>query len=74
MNTATERVLTLSPNEAAALLGVAPGTLANWRHRGGGPRFVKVGSRVRYRACDVEEWLDGQTRTSTSSPVLSGRS
>jgi predicted DNA-binding transcriptional regulator AlpA len=51
------------------MLGIVPGTRANWRHQGGGPRFVKVGSRVRYRACDVEEWLDRQTRVSTSGTV-----
>lgn len=32
---------------------VASATLATWRSRGNGPRFVKVGGRVLYRLADV---------------------
>ena len=67
--TATEleaRVTTLSPGEAATRLGLEPGTLANWRWSGRGPMFVKLGGRVRYRLADLAEYLDRQTRTSTS--------
>jgi len=42
-------------------------TLQAWRHRGGGPAFVKVGRLVRYRVEDVESWLDSRRRASTSS-------
>jgi predicted DNA-binding transcriptional regulator AlpA len=49
-----------SPAELAERLGVSVGTLANWRWRGEGPRYVKLGSgrssRVRYRAEDVAAW------------------
>ena len=31
-----------------------------------GPKFVKLGRLVRYRAADVVEWLEKQTRTSTA--------
>jgi excisionase family DNA binding protein len=48
----------LTTVEAAAELGLRPNTLERWRHYGGGPRFVKVGSRVRYRRRDLERWLD----------------
>ncbi len=37
-------------------------TLEKWRSRGDGPKFVKVGSAVRYRLTDVEAWEAGQTR------------
>jgi hypothetical protein len=37
-------------------------TLANWRCRGMGPRYVKAGTRVGYRWSDVEAWLTKQTR------------
>jgi hypothetical protein len=36
------------------------------RLRGDGPPFLKVGRRVLYRVDDVDEWLTGQVRTSTS--------
>jgi predicted DNA-binding transcriptional regulator AlpA len=32
-------------------------TLAEWRSRGIGPRYLKVGRHVRYRWADVETWL-----------------
>lgn len=30
------------------------------------PKFIKIGRSVKYRWSDVEEWLDAQTRNSTS--------
>ena len=66
--TLEERVVTLAPEEAAAHVGLRPTTLANWRWRGQGPRYVKVGGRVRYRLTDLALWLDEQARTSTSDP------
>ena len=39
----------LPENEAAEILGVVPGTLANWRARGIGPEYVRLGTRtIRY--------------------------
>lgn len=61
-------LVTLSAREAASRLGLEPGTLANWRWSGQGPRFVKIGGRVRYRLSDLSIWLDQQTRRSTSDP------
>ncbi len=60
------RATTVSPAEAANRLGVEPSTLANWRWSGRGPRHVKVGGRVRYRLVEISQWLDSQTRGSTS--------
>lgn len=59
----------LSPVEAGAFLGMSPKTLANWRVRGFGPTFVKLGGRggkVRYRRTDLEDFLDSLARQSTS--------
>jgi len=39
--------------EVAELLGVATGTLYNWRYRGEGPKSVRAGKRVRYRYADI---------------------
>lgn len=60
------RAMTVGPAEAAERLGVQRSTLDNWRWNGSGPRYVKVGGRVRYRLADLAEWLDVRTRTSTS--------
>jgi hypothetical protein len=46
--------------EAAAILGVKPTTLAMWRHRGKGPRYIKIGRSCFYRERDIETWLDAQ--------------
>lgn len=59
----------LTPRELAAELGVAPKTLANWRHTGTGPPFVKVGHAPRYRHRDVERWLETRTRRRTHRPT-----
>lgn len=60
------RATTVGPEDAAERLGVQRSTLDNWRWSGAGPRYVKVGGRVRYRLADLAAWLDAQTRTSTS--------
>ena len=44
---------------------ISPRTLEWWRMTGRGPKFVKVGNRVRYRDRDLEAWLTEQTRTHT---------
>ena len=58
----TDRLL--RPDEVADRLGIPPGTLANWRYQHLGPTYLKVGRHVRYRADDVDAWLDRQTVTS----------
>lgn len=35
---------------------VSPGTLANWRTRGTGPTYCKIGNSVRYALTDVEQY------------------
>ena len=44
----------LSDAEVAERLGVSPFTVRAWRHKGQGPRFMKMGRAVRYRAEDGE--------------------
>jgi len=46
--------------EAAAMIGVKPTTLATWRHKGRGPRYLKVGRSCFYLPSDIETWLDAQ--------------
>ncbi|MBL8422344.1 MAG: DNA-binding protein [Candidatus Accumulibacter phosphatis] len=52
----------LNSEQAAALIGVKPGTLAAWRYRKQGPRFIKVSQNVvRYMPEDVQAFLDART-------------
>ena len=45
--------------EASQYLKVAVRTLRNWRWRGEGPQFVRLGKRcVRYRQGDLEAFLE----------------
>ena len=41
-------------------------TLANWRTTGQGPKYVKVGGRVLYRAADLDTWEAKRTVECTS--------
>ena len=43
---------------AAALLGVARGTLRNWRSQCRGPRYARLGRRVVYQWADLEDYLN----------------
>jgi excisionase family DNA binding protein len=46
----------MSVKEAANYLGCAEQTMANWRMRGKGPRYIKRGGRVFYRRSDLDAW------------------
>lgn len=55
-----------SQNDVAERLGCSVRTLERYRVSGEGPRFVKIGRLVRYRASDLDAWLAGRIRGSTS--------
>lgn len=60
----TERFLI--EREVAELTRLSVRTLQGLRHRGGGPRWVKLGARaVRYRLEDVQAWVDEGARRTT---------
>lgn len=47
----------LTPTETARQLGLkSPGTLANWRVKGKGPRWVKHGRNVLYPVAAIEAY------------------
>ncbi|MGE0190135.1 MAG: helix-turn-helix transcriptional regulator [Steroidobacteraceae bacterium] len=50
----------------SARLGVSCRTLERWRWTGVGPRFIKIGGRVRYRLCDVEAYEHSRLCQSTA--------
>ena len=65
-----ERGALMRPAEAAAFLGLAPRTVDKMRQQGGGPRYVVISSRcIRYRRCDVEDWIAERTRSNTAQPA-----
>ena len=43
------------------------GTLAQWRHRGEGPSYIRFGNRVLYRGADLNDWLDSHVVLAVSS-------
>ncbi len=57
--------------EAAAYMGSATSTLNKLRCIGGGPVFARLGKRrVVYDVRDLDAWLEGNKRTSTSDSGL----
>lgn len=32
--------------------------LAQWRHKGMGPAFYRLGRKIIYRGCDLNEWAE----------------
>jgi Helix-turn-helix domain len=55
-----------TPAELAAILKVSVGTLQNWRVKGVGPPYIKLGlensAPVRYLETDVRRWQDALVR------------
>ncbi|WP_417495619.1 helix-turn-helix transcriptional regulator [Maricaulis sp.] len=56
----------LNTKALAELTGVAASTWSKRRLTGDTPPYRKVGRRVLYLRSDVEAWLDGCARQSTS--------
>ena len=48
----------LSVDELAEVTGVPVSSIRKWAGKGHGPRRLRVGKYVRYRASDVREWLN----------------
>lgn len=59
----------LLPIEAAKALRTSYGVLAQWRHLGRGPRYVKIGSKILYTTEAIEEFLRDRERRATSDAV-----
>jgi hypothetical protein len=52
----------LSDDESAAILNVKPKTMPQWRCRGFGPVFIKIGRKVFYRRSALYAWIAAQER------------
>jgi predicted DNA-binding transcriptional regulator AlpA len=58
----------LNPKQAARTVGLSVRTLERHRLAGTGPRYTRLGRLIRYRECDLAEWVRASLRTSTSQP------
>jgi predicted DNA-binding transcriptional regulator AlpA len=56
----------LTQKDAARILGLSVRTLERHRLAGTGPRYARLGHLIRYRECDLAEWVRGSICTSTS--------
>ena len=59
--------------EAAALVGLAPITLAKMRIRGDGPPYFKLGKAVRYSPSVVLAWARSRTHRSTAEATMAAQ-
>lgn len=50
----------MSPSDVAQFAGVSVQTLAVWRMKAVGPRYIKAGKQIRYRVEDLNAWLETQ--------------
>ena len=48
----------MTEKDVASLICITPRALQNWRLRGGGPEYVKIGRSVRYQRSDVMQFID----------------
>jgi predicted DNA-binding transcriptional regulator AlpA len=56
----------LNQREAAEKLGISVRTLERLRVVGTGPEYYRLGRLVRYRECDIEEWVLRTVQVSSS--------
>ncbi len=59
----------MDENEAAAILHARVQTLRNWRWRGEGPRYRKIGQRlVRYLRADLLAFIEAGAASKVATP------
>jgi excisionase family DNA binding protein len=58
----------LTEKEVAKQIKVSLASLRRWRLLQRGPRFIKVGALVRYRAEDLDQWLENLPAGGTAPP------
>jgi hypothetical protein len=56
------------PEKAGEYVGFTAGWLAKLRIYGGGPKFIKLGRKVRYARSDLDAWIAAGRSISTSEP------
>ena len=56
----------LTEREVADMMGLSVATLRAWRHRGRGPRFLRLGRSVRYLPSDLADFVRASAVDTTS--------
>lgn len=62
------RIRALTEREISDLLGLSVATLRAWRHRGQGPRFLRLGRAVRYLPADLEDFVRASAVDASPEP------
>jgi hypothetical protein len=61
----------LTEKEAAAMIvDLKPQTPAKWRLRRKGPKYLKLGGKIRYRVIDIQEWMEASLVDPASQPPI----
>jgi hypothetical protein len=58
----------LRPKVVEEIYDISEGYQAKMRCFGGGPEYIKLGSKIYYEEAAIERWLDTKRRASTSDP------
>jgi predicted DNA-binding transcriptional regulator AlpA len=64
----THATRALTEREVSDLLGLSVATLRAWRHRGQGPRFLRLGRAVRYLPADLEDFVRASAVDASPEP------
>ena len=59
----------LTPDQVAQRYQVSEATLKEWRYKGRGPKFLRIGKRVRYREADLLRWEQEQEAAARAHPA-----
>lgn len=51
-----------TPEELSEYLKIPVDTLKDWRYRGEGPKWNRVGRHPRYKWDDIDAWYDAQPK------------
>ncbi len=60
-------VALLSEKEAAKVIDAKPQTMRAWRHRGVGPPYLRLTGKIKYRADDLQKFLEQSRVVPTKS-------
>ena len=50
----------LSLEEASQYIGVSQAALRTWKRDGKGPVFFRAGKLLRFRKCDLDNWIESR--------------
>ncbi len=57
----------IGEESAAKFVDLSVRSIQGYRYKGGGPKFIRLSARcVKYRRCDLREWVEARIRISTS--------